>query len=323
MSQNLHFPISDDKFSQSHVTFLLDQYPNDKSKAIEYINRFTVKTPFGIFHKNPVSKRWSPVSMTILKLICVSDQQLLKAWKTDSLLKNNVEIVMDPDSSDVIDEHGHLTKINLWVNTFPQLLPFMTNDDIQKSVSKWTDHIHLICNHDSDATENLINHFAQIFQRPGRRLCPVVFRNPTHHQQFITSIFVPISQILGPLNFVSLVGKTTINSSHRTSRNDEWAQSLIMFLMEPFSKTDVDILDNEIIAIKHKRAKAFNIKNIINLFMESNTFVMRSTRPHILIQGPDLSKNPQFTNTLTDTYFDCLQSVSPDALFLFLINKKV
>lgn len=301
-----------DEFQFDQVKILKLQHPNDYTPILQYISRFTVKTIDSVFHRKSPRERWIPITMTALKLICGTDKTIMALWKDKSPI---VAVIIDPESTDVVDKDGNYLKINIWFNTFPQTPP--PPFSLETAITPWLNHIKTSwCNNDDHSFKIALQYFGLLFQHPNKRSFHVILRNPTNNPNIISSIMYPISKLLGP-NYVSLVGQKNITLY--ATQNNNWAQALVLHVKEPLSKSEMEIFDNDSIAVKYKGFKPFHVQNIIHSFIESNAFVIGQTKtPCVEFRCKFLNDHP-----VSQHYYDDIRSISSDCLYHFFKTQKI
>lgn len=317
----------DEEFRNDQVHILKKQH-NDLSIVLNYINKFTVKTYIGVFHRISMKRRWSLISMTTMLLICDSDKKLMKLWKSQDLPVASIEL--NPGYSDELDANGNIIKINLWVDfvfSVHSCPPLLTNDQFDL-IRPWFLHIQNNLAQGNLATTNLIiSSFARIIQTPQIKITPMILRNMSNDPQMVSSIFVPISLILGEQNFTTIIPQKNISALN--TDNNFWSLCFVVLIQDPVTKTDLKFFQSETIPIKYKGSKPFFIKNLINVFVDSRSFSVpknpRTEKQYTIIEtivSPTYhhKNNDQDPVSIITNHYQQIQSIPPDILFNFLYH---
>lgn len=310
----------EEEFNYEHVSQLVKKQPS-KEDAIRYLNKFIVKTDYGIFHKSSPKERWTPVNRNHLKMCCNNDAKLFTQWMGQDNT-NDVKIVMDATNKDTLDENGYYTTINVWCG-FQVEPTTLSNDELTAKVKPWLNHLkECWCNNDESIYSMMLKHFASIFQHPETRSEKNIVLKTTYQSPISTNcidaILKPIEKILGhhystlqPNRNVILINTDNFN----------WTQTLILVLQGPISrpKNLLDVIEKDQISVKYKGHKPFHIKNLINVFIIDNDYNFQLNHQTVTLRINDARYQHENQNK---DYFDGILNTTPDVLLQYLLNFK-
>lgn len=298
-----------DVFNQTHLDVLAIN-KNDPQSFCLYLGKFVANSVHGLMFRQSKNHRWLPVTKNEVKQFCGSNRKKFNdVMKT---IHENVEVVLHPDHGDYLDSSGLHLKVNLWLGFAVDPIDVSFND-INSVVQPWLRMIHDVwCNRDDNLSQQVIQHFASIIQRPYQRTNKTIVLR-TNSKPLVDIIFEPIKKILRPWNYANLEGKANITYSNND--NGDWTETLILVIHDQIPRPDIikNIFDHDTLHIKYKGYKGFMIKNICNLFINSVTY---QTPPqdtnHVILNLNDSNANANDV--------DFIRSINP-AILLSFLNK--